>query len=53
MLQELADKLDTPSLAFDFTEMRAADIASRARAYSQLVNAGMDKAKASQVTGLD
>ena len=53
VLQELSEKLDTSNLAFDFTEMRAADIASRARAYSQLVGAGMDAAKASQVTGLD
>ena len=53
VLEELADKLDTPTLAFDFSEMRAADISSRARAWSQLVNAGMDKAEASQKTGLD
>ena len=42
------------TLAFDFTEMRAADIASRARAYSQLVGAQMDpdQSGASHRTGL-
>ena len=53
VVEELADKLDTPTLALGFTELRAADIASRARAYKQLVDAGMDKAKAAQVAGLD
>ena len=51
--EELADKLDTPTLALDFTELRAADISSRARAYKQLVEAGMDAAKAASVAGLD
>ena len=53
VVQELAVKLDTPELALDFTELRAADIASRARAFKQLVDAGMDSAKAASVTGLD
>ena len=53
VIEELADKLDTPSLALDFTELRAADISSRARAYKQLVDAGMSPAKAEAVTGLD
>ena len=53
VVEELADKLDTPTLALDFTELRAADIASRARAFKQLVDAGMDPAKAAQVAGLD
>ena len=50
--EELSAKLDT-DLALDFTELRAADIASRARAYGQLITAGMNEAKAAQVTGLD
>ena len=53
VVEELADKLDTPTLSLDFTELRAADIASRARAFKQLVEAGMDAAKAASVTGLD
>ena len=53
VVEELAVKLDTPTLALDFTELRAADIASRARAFKQLVDAGMDAAKAASVAGLD
>ena len=53
VVEELAVKLDTPTLALDFTELRAADISSRARAFKQLVDAGMDKDKAASVTGLD
>ena len=53
VVEELADKLDTPTLALDFTELRAADISSRARAYKQLVDAGMDPAEAAEATGLD
>ena len=53
VVEELSAKLDTPTLALDFTELRAADIASRARAFKQLVDAGMDKAKAASITGLE
>ena len=53
VVEELADKLATPTLALDFTELRAADISSRARAFKQLVDAGMDTTKAASVTGLD
>ena len=53
VVEELSAKLDTPTLSLDFTELRAADIASRARAFKQLVEAGMDKAKAASVAGLD
>ena len=53
VIEELADKLDTPTLAFDFSELRAADIATRARAFKQLVDAGMDKAEAMAKAGLD
>ena len=52
IVEERAVKLDTPTLALDFTELRAADIASRARAFKQLVDAGMDKAKAESIAGL-
>ena len=53
VVEELAVKLDTPTLALDFTELRAADIAGRARAYGVLINAGMDQAEAAEATGLD
>ena len=53
IIEELAVKLATPTLAFTFEDLRAADIASRARAFKQLVDAGMDKAKAASITGLE
>ena len=53
VIEELSVKLDTPTLALDFTELRAADIAGRARAYGVLINAGMDQAEAAEATGLD
>ena len=52
-LHELSNKLDTPTLALDFTELRAADIAGRARAYGVLINAGMSPAEAAEATGLE
>ena len=52
IVEELAVKLDTPTLALDFTELRAADITSRARAFKQLVDAGMDATKAESIAGL-
>ena len=51
--EELSDKLDTPALAFTFEDMRAADIAGRARAYGVLINANMAPAEAAEATGLD
>ena len=53
VVEELAVKLDTPTLALDFTELRAADISGRARAYGVLINAGMDPAEAAEATGLE
>ena len=53
VVEELADKLDTPTLALDFSELRAADISGRARAYGVLINAGMPPAEAAEATGLD
>ena len=53
VLEELALKLDMPTLKLDFSELRAADIATRARAFKQLVDAGMDKAEAMAKAGLD
>ena len=53
VVEELALKLDTPTLVLDFTELRAADIATRARAYGVLIKAGMPSSEAAEVTGLD
>ena len=53
VVEELAVKLDTPTLALDFTELRAADISGRARAYGVLINAGMPPAEAAEATGLE
>ena len=53
VVEELAVKLDTPTLALDFTELRAADISGRARAYGVLINAGMPPAAAAEATGLE
>ena len=50
---ELAAKLDAPELALTFEDLRAADIVGRARSYKQLVEAGMNKAKAAAITGLE
>ena len=52
-VHELSNKLDTPNLAFDFSELRAADISGRARAYGVLINAGMSSEEAAEATGLD
>ena len=53
VVEELSEKLDTPTLTFAFRELRSADIASRARAFKQLVEAGMDAATAAELAGLD
>ncbi len=53
VVEDLAVKLDTPTLALDFRELRAADIAGRARAYGVLINAGMSPAEAAEATGLE
>ena len=49
---ELRDKLDSPALAFSWSELRASDIAGRARAFGSLVGGGMEIDKALAVTGL-
>ena len=53
VVEELAVKLDTPTLTMTFEALKAADIAGRARAYGVLINAGMDQAEAAEATGLD
>ena len=49
---ELAEKLDAPGLALDFSALFASDITGRARAFNSMVSAGMDVAKAAALSGL-
>ena len=45
-------KLDSPALTLDLSELWAADVAGRARAFGQLVQAGVDPADAAANTGV-
>lgn len=49
---ELAGKLATPGLALDFAGLYAADISGRARAFAQLVQAGLPIPDAQAVAGV-
>ena len=49
--EELTAKLDG-DIRLDWTELRASDIASRARAFQGMVGAGMDLARAAALSGL-
>ena len=49
---ELADKLDTPGLALDFSALFASDLSGRARAFQSMVGGGMDVGKAAALAGL-
>ena len=48
---ELSMKLEA-DVTLDWTELRASDVAGRARAFQSLVGGGMDMAKAAQVSGV-
>ena len=50
--EELAAKLDTPGVRFDFTGTYAHDLAGRAQAFQKLAAGGMDIAAALAVSGL-
>ena len=50
--EELAAKL-SPEIGMDFEELRASDLAGRARAYKQLTEAGMDAGAAARIAGFD
>ena len=52
VLQEARRKLEVPDLKFGFQELRASDLAGRARGFSQMVQGGMDPAKAAGLAGL-
>ena len=49
---ELRSKLSDPGITIDWSELRAADIASRARAFQSMVGGGMDITKAAALSGL-
>ena len=49
--EELSAKLET-QISLDWTELRAADIAGRARAFQSLVGSGMEVDKAAALSGL-
>ena len=49
---ELAVKLDTPNLAFDFSQLFASDLSGRARAFQSMVGGGMEVGKAAALAGL-
>ena len=51
VVDELARKLET-DIEIEWDELRASDIAARARAFQSLVGAGMDLAKAASLSGL-
>ena len=50
---ELALKLETPGLAFDWSGLMAADVASKARAFQALAGAGMNTKAAAAAAGLE
>ena len=50
---ELALKLDTPGLAFDWSGLMAADVASKARAFQALTGGGMEADAAAAAAGLE
>ena len=49
---ELAQKLDTPGLAFDFSALFASDLSGRARAFQSMVGGGMEISAAAALAGL-
>ena len=49
---ELGDQLDTPSLRLDFPALFASDITGRARAFTSMVQAGMEIERAAALSGL-
>ena len=49
---EMAVKLDTPGLAFDFSALFASDLSGRARAFQSMVGGGMEVGKAAALAGL-
>lgn len=51
-LDELQEKLDTPSLTLSFEKLMASDIQGRARSFQSMVGGGMEVERAAQLSGL-
>ena len=49
---ELADRLDRPGLALDFSALFASDITGCARAFASMVQAGMEIERTAALSGL-
>ena len=49
---ELRLKLDSPGLVLTWDELRASDLAGRARAFQSMVGGGMEVSKAASLAGL-
>ena len=49
---ELAQKLDTPGLSFDFSALFASDLSGRARAFQSMVGGGIEISQAAALAGL-
>ena len=52
MAEELQNKLDIPSLDFDFSSLWAHDVVGRSQAFSKLVASGMPVEQAANVSGI-
>ena len=52
VVEELARKLDTPTLALDFSGLWAHDLAGRAVSFQKLVAGGVEPTKALALAGL-
>ena len=50
--EELRRKLEVPDLSLSFRELRASDLAGRARAFQSMVGGGMEPGKAAALSGL-
>ena len=49
---EVREKLNVENLTFDTTDLHAADVAGRARAFQSLVGGGMELDQAAGLSGL-
>ena len=52
VVAELAEKLDSPDIGLEFDELRASDLAGRARAFQSMVGGGMAVNEAAALAGL-
>ena len=52
VVEELRRKLEVPDLSLSFKELRASDLAGRARAFQSMVAGGMESGRAAALSGL-